>query len=536
MGLYLNPGNDTFSVISRSKMYVDKTGIVDFTNSFIGEIRPYIASSRPRRFGKTIAAETLAAYYSKDCDSELLFSDLKIARCPSFKKYLNQFDVIFMDMRWMYGDALAKKKVKKEIQIIPYIQSLVIDELRDAFPNIVEKDDVSLPAVLARINDRKKRKFVIIIDEWDCIFREDKNNQVLQEEYIDLLRGLFKGAVADRFVALAYITGILPIKKYGTQSALNNFREFTMLDPMGMSEYVGFTEEEVLCLCNEYHMPFDEMQHWYDGYAFEETGHIYCPNSVVEALGNKKFKNYWTKTETYELLKTYIAMDFDCLKQKVVDMLAGGRCTVDPGTFQNDMTSFKCADDILTLLIHLGYLAYDSEKEEAYIPNSEVHSEMIRAVKADGWDEVYKAITDSEKLLKATWSMEEDKVAKMVHDVHTANSSSLVYNNEISLSSVIRLAYYSAARDYTVVRELPAGEGFADMVFIPKRSANVPAMIIELKWDKSAEGAIDQIKDKGYMDALKEYNGDLLLVGINYDKKTRVHQCKIEKYEKHDKQ
>ena len=249
MGIYLNPGNDTFSIISHSKLYVDKTGIVNFTNNYIGEIRPYIASSRPRRFGKTIAAETLAAYYSNGCDSEELFSELKIARYTSFKKYLNQFDVIFMDLRWMYGDALAKKKVKKDTQIIPYIQSLVIDELRNEFADCVADDDVSLPAVLARINDRTKRKFVIIIDEWDCIFREDKNNQVLQEEYIDLLRGLFKGAVADRFVALAYITGILPIKKYGTQSALNNFREFTMLNPMGMAEYFGFTEIEVQGLC-----------------------------------------------------------------------------------------------------------------------------------------------------------------------------------------------------------------------------------------------------------------------------------------------
>lgn len=531
MGIYLNPGNDTFSVISHSKMYIDKTGIINFTNNYIGEIRPYIASSRPRRFGKTIAAETLAAYYSKGCDSRELFHGLKISQLASFEKYLNKFDVILMDLRWMYGIALEQKNENQDIRIIPFIQSLVINELRDTFPSVVEEHDVSLPAVLAKINNRTGKKFVVIIDEWDCIFREDKNNIELQKEYIDFLRGMFKGIVADKFIALAYITGILPIKKYGTQSALNNFREFTMLNPMGMAEYIGFTESEVSKLCEEYDVPFDDMQQWYDGYSFKREKHIYCPNSVVEAITNEEFNNYWTKTETYELLMTYIAMDFDGLKQKIVDMLAGGRCNIDSDTFQNDMTSFKSADDILTLLIHLGYLAYDKETEEAYIPNREVRSEMVRAVKADGWDEVYKAITDSEKLLKATWSMKEDKVAKMIHDVHTANSSSLVYNNEVSLSSIIMLAYYSAAKDYTVIRELPTGEGFADMVFIPKRSAKVPTMIIELKWDKSAEGAISQIKEKGYVDALKEYKGNLLLVGINYDKKTRVHQCKIEKYE-----
>ena len=532
MGIYLNPDIEMFAIPAASDIYVDKTGLIDFVNRFIGKERPYLASSRPRRFGKTMAAKMLTSYYSRGYDSKDLFNGLSIAKSSSFEKYMNQFDVIFMDFRWMYGEALANKRIRKEIQAIPYIQSMVIEELREEFPDCVTDEDVYLPTVLARINNRTKRKFVIIIDEWDCIFREDKNNQTLQEEYIDLLRGLFKGALADRFVALAYITGILPIKKYGTQSALNNFREFTMLEPLGMAEYVGFTEVEVIRLCQEHKMPFDKMKQWYDGYSFRKEKHIYCPNSVVEAITNEEFNNYWTKTETYEFLKSYIAMDFKGLKQKIVEMLSGNRCKINTNRFQNDMTTFEDADDVLTLLIHLGYLAYNSEKEEAYIPNSEVRSEMINAVSGDGWGEVYQAITDSEKLLKATWSMDEDKVARMIHNVHTANSSSLVYNNEVSLSSIIMLAYYCAAKDYTVIRELPTGEGFADMVFIPKKSAQVPAMIIELKWDKSAEGAISQIKDKGYVEALKEYKGDLLLVGINYDKKTRVHQCRIEKYVK----
>ena len=531
MGIYLNPKNKLFAVSISSDIYVDKTELIAYTNEFIGKERPLIGSSRPRRFGKTMAAKMLAAYYSKGCDSEKLFSGLKISKCSSFKKYLNKFDVILMDMRWIYGNALEEMAQKRTNGIVPYIQEQIIAELREEYPDFVPEDAISLPTVLSNINNRTDKQFVIIIDEWDCIFREDKNNKTLQEEYVNLLRGLFKGVPAEGFTALAYITGILPIKKYGTESALNNFREFTMLDPLGMSEYVGFTEDEVTHLCHEHNMSFSDMKHWYDGYSFEETGHVYCPNSVVEAINNRRFKNYWTKTGTYEILKSYIAMDFKGLKQKIVEMLAGNRCKINTNRFQNDMTTFTDADDVLTLLIHLGYLAYDSEKEEAYIPNSEVRSEMINAVSGDGWDEVYNAIVDSERLLKATWAMDEDKVAQMIHDVHTANSSSLVYNNEVSLSSIIMLAYYSAAKDYTVRRELPTGEGFADMVFIPKRSANVPAMIIELKWDKSAEGAISQIKDKGYVDALREYKGNLLLVGINYDKKTRVHQCKIEKYE-----
>ena len=158
-----------------------------------------------------------------------------------------------------------------------------------------------------------------------------------------------------------------------------------------------------------------------------------------------------------------------------------------------------------------------------------MRSVFLRAIKNDGWNEVIKAIDASEILLKATLAMNETVVAQMIQDVHMKNSSSLIYNNEISLSSVIALAYYSACRDYILIREMPAGNGFSDMVFIPKRASLKPALVVELKWDKTAEGAISQIKDKKYISALNGYKGDILLVGINYDKKSREHQCRIEK-------
>lgn len=328
-----------------------------------------------------------------------------------------------------------------------------------------------------------------------------------------------------------YITGILPIKKYGTQSALNNFRELTMIAPGGIGRYIGFTEMEVRALCEDSELLFSEMQKWYDGYYLSRTGHVYSPNSVMEALGNGEFQNYWSQTETYESLKIYIAMDFDGLKQKVVNMLGGARCKIDVESFQNDMTTFSSSDDVLTLLIHLGYLAYDSKNQEAFIPNEEVRSAFVSAVKNEGWRDVYNAIQNAEKLLAATIAMDETAVVKMIQNVHMENSSSLVYNNEISLASIIQVAYYTATKDYTLIRELHAGEGFADMVLIPKRRSKKPALVVELKWDKSAEGAVDQIKNKKYAAALKEYKGNMILVGINYDKKTKEHQCKIEKYE-----
>lgn len=531
MGIYLNPGNEQFAVSVNSELYVDKTELIKYTNSRIGKDRPLICSSRPRRFGKTMSVTMLAAYYSKGCCSEKLFEGLKISQNESYQKHLNKYNVIFLDIQWMYGNALEEIKRNASIEVVRYIQEQVITELRHEYPKYVQDTNISLPSVLANIYIRTKEQFIIIVDEWDCLFREDKNNVKLQKEYINLLRGLFKGTPSGAFLKLAYITGILPIKKYGTQSALNNFREHTMVSPRQMAEYTGFTESEVKHLCREHSMPFEDMQRWYDGYFFEAVGHVYSPNSVVEAIDSREFGNYWSQTETYESLMIYIAMDFDGLRQLIVELLGGQRCCIDVESFQNDITSFHSADDVITLLIHMGYLAYDSKTREAFIPNEEVRGVFLRAIKNDGWDEVMKAINASEVLLQETLAMNEKVVAQMVQEVHMQNTSSIVYNNEISLSSVIALAYYSASKDYILIREMPSGEGFSDMVFLPKRTSLKPALVLELKWDKSAEGAIRQIKNKKYVSALKEYKGNVLLVGISYDKKNKKHQCRIEKLE-----
>lgn len=531
MGIYFNPGNEQFTVSINSELYVDKTELINYTNSRIGKDRPLICSSRPRRFGKTMAVTMLSAYYSKGCHSEKLFEGLKISQSECFKVHLNKYNVIFMDIQWMYGNALEEMKRNSSVKVVRYIQEQVISELKKEYPECVLDTDISLPSVLANIHAKTKEQFIIMIDEWDCLFREDKNNKNLQKEYINLLRGLFKGIPSGAFLKLAYITGILPIKKYGTQSALNNFREHTMISPRQMAKYVGFTETEVKAICKEHDMPFTEMQRWYDGYYFERIGHVYSPNSVIEAIDSREFGNYWSGTETYESLKVYIAMNFGGLRQLIVNMLGGQRCSIDVESFQNDIISFNSADDVITLLIHLGYMAYDHKMKKVFIPNDEVRSVFLRAIRNDGWEEVIKAISASEALLKATLEMDEKAVAQMIQEVHMRSSSSLIYNNEISLSSVIALAYYSACRDYTLIRELPAGNGFADMVFLPKRNSIYPALVLELKWDKSAEGAINQIKNKEYVSALKEYQGNILLVGINYEKKNKRHACRIEKFE-----
>lgn len=526
MGIYLNTGNAGFARALRSRIYVDKSGMIQYTNEVLGSEQGYICVSRPRRFGKSMAANMLCAYYSRECDSSELFAGLQISEAPSYEQHLNQHDVIFLNIQQFLRGAEGLDN------LVHYIEKKVLEEIKETYRDLVDCEETHLPDALTSVYVRDKRPnkgFIIIIDEWDCIFREAKSSERVQKAYLDFLRDLLKDRI---YVKLAYMTGILPIKKYGTHSALNIFDEFSMTDPQYMAEYAGFTENEVRKLCETYHMDFEEAKMWYDGYVFDSGLHIYNPKSIVDAMYNRKFKSYWTRTETYEALKIYMDMNFDGLKDSVISMLGGGRCRINPDKFQNDMTSFKSKDDVFTLLVHLGYLAYEEDSQTVFIPNREIAGEFENAIEsASGWERLSEVIRQSERLLEATLNMDERAVEKGIDMVHTDSVSVLSYNDENSLSCVISLAYFSAQKDYTLIREMPAGKGFADVVFLPRKFSDRPAMVVELKWDQSARGAIEQIKAREYVRALEEYSGNLLLVGVNYVRKTKTHHCVIEKYD-----
>ena len=337
------------------------------------------------------------------------------------------------------------------------------------------------------------------------------------------------------------MTGILPIKKYGSHSALNMFTEYSMTNPREMAEFFGFTEEEVRALCATYKRNFEEAQAWYDGYELvamdgenPKIYSMYSPKSVVDAMLSGLYDNYWNQTETYEALKIYIQMNFDGLKDAIVRMLAGDRVEINTGTFSNDMTTFQNRDDVLTLLVHLGYLSYHWMDKTVSIPNKEVSQEYVNAISTMDWHEVIDSVEASKKLLEALWMQDEETVAAGIDKAHR-EISILQYNNENSLACTINLAFYFAREYYTIIREFPTGKGFADLCFIPRKMhADKPAVVIELKWEKSAQGAIAQIKDRHYTDALKEYRGNLLLAGINYDRETKTHTCVIAQLTKED--
>lgn len=372
MGMYLNPGNSGFTRI-RNDIYVDKSGLISLINETIETPRFLTCVSRPRRFGKSFAAKMLCAYYDKTCDSSVLFDDLAIAQDEKFNKtyrqHLNQYDVIYLDMTNVLGKADSDS-------IVPFIQNSVTEELLEAYPDL--KVGNVFDETLLHTAELTGNKLIMIIDEWDAPIRETPKSQ---KPYLDFLRTLFKSSgTTDQIFAAAYMTGILPIKKDGSQSAISDFKEFTVIKPRKFGGYVGFTETEVKRLCEEYHCDFEKMKRWYDGYWFRDTGSIYNPNSVMEAIRNDDFDSYWTQTSAAGSLMGYISMDFDGLSKTVAELIGGGEVKADPRGFSNDLVTIRNRDDVLTILTHLGYLAYDERTGKVRIPNEEIHMEFTRIV------------------------------------------------------------------------------------------------------------------------------------------------------------
>ncbi|MBR5578156.1 MAG: AAA family ATPase [Lachnospiraceae bacterium] len=526
MGRFVNPGNEGFRVALNSEVYIDKTELLSYTNRVLDTNQAFICNSRPRRFGKSITANMLSAYYSRGCDSAELFEGLKIAGVTGWEQYLNQFDVIHFDVQWcltLLQDASC---------LVSYMEENIIAELKQCYPEILERKEESLADILSVYHELTGKKIIIIIDEWDAVIREYWQNERLQEEYINFLRSLFKGTEPTKFIKLAYLTGILPIKKLKTQSALNNFDEFTMINPGVMAPYIGFLEEEVEQLCIKYEKNFEEVKKWYDGYLLADF-HVYNPKAVVGILMQNEFQSYWSQTGTYDAILPFITMDFDGLKSAVIEMLSGNWVEIDPYSYQNDMVSFKDKDDVLTLLVHMGYLAYHKKYQKVYIPNEEIRNEFIYALKRTKWNEYLELQRLSAKLLDATLELRGKEVAEIIEEIHNEFASNISYHDENSLSSVLSIGYLSAMQYYfKPVREFPTGRGFADFILLPKAeySSEYPAMVIELKWNKNVSAALNQIKEKKYPHSIETYYGNILLVGINYDKKTKKHECIIEEY------
>lgn len=464
MGIYINRGNKGFREC-RNGEYIDKSELIAVVNRSLFTEQRFSCVSRCRRFGKSMAAKMLAAYYDRSCDSRELFADLKIAKDALFEVHLNKYPVIYLDIT----DFVTRYEGGS---IVRQIESKLQDDILDAYPDVVTKDGDDLMDCLLRIAAATGDKFVFIIDEWDAICREFAPATQPMDEYVNWLRRMFKSVTAGDAFAGVYMTGILPIKKYRTQSALNNFIEYSMVEPRRMASFFGFRKDEVRFLAEKHAMGFDELEKWYDGYQIGDEVSMFNPNSVMQAVDTGRCRSFWSSTGAYDTVTDYIRMNYEGLKDDIIQMLAGGRCYVNPTGFQNDMSVINSKDDVLTVLIHLGYLSYDWVESECYIPNREVGGEMANAVKANGWNGVTEALQQSKQLLRDTLDGNAEAVAQGVEVVHDENTSILSYNNEKSLACVISLAYYYAKNDYVVQREFASGKGFADLVMIPRKNVD----------------------------------------------------------------
>ena len=546
MGTYLNPGKAAYQMAVNSEIFVDKTEMIQYINSVVNTQQRFVSVSRPRRFGKTIAADMLCAYYDRCADSRDLFEKRKLADESGWDKYLGKFDVIHLVMTRFFKTRITLSEA------LSNMQKLVIRDYKRAYPDADIMSENDLIQTIDDVYSTIDRQVVIVIDEWDAIFRERPDDKEGQTEYLDYLRDLLKD---NRHVALAYMTGILPIKKYGQHSALNMFTEYSMMAPRQLAPYTGFTEEEVKELSIKYDMDFGDISNWYDGYLVSDrippekreeyregkyNGHkfsIYSPLSVVESMTTGVIKDYWNKTETYEALAEYIRKDYDGLKEAVALLMDGGRLAIDTSTYENDMTTFTGRDDVLSLLIHLGYLGFDDERSEVFIPNREILDEFKTSTKGKEWVSTFKSFETSQELLEATWNGDEEKVAELVEDAHN-QAGNKTYNDEAALSYGIQLAYYAARKYYTTILELDTGKGYADVVYLPApQYAEKPALLIELKYGHSADIAMDQIRRQKYLDRFEHYKGNILVIGINYNREVppdhpefKHHSCRIEKW------
>lgn len=515
MGIYLNPGNISFKEKS-SMNYVDKSLLIDFVNGTLGTNQKLICCSRPRRFGKSYAATMLCAYYDKSCDSRELFDSLEISRTTGYETHLNKYNVIYLDITTFCDN------VKDRSKIIETIHKKVIEELTEYFS--IETESETIPFVLDEITNYCGERFYFIIDEYDAVYRQFKDDYVLQEEYVAFLRGLFKSPTTAKSVIGAYITGILPIKKYNHQSAVSDFIEYTMTESGELSTFFGFTNEEVKKLCNKSEMDFEEMKEWYDGYVLDGK-EIYNPKSVMEAIRLKSFDNYWTRTSEYAEIKPYLETN-GVTQDELLSLLKGKSVLVNINTFQNDMIHLDTKDRVFTLMIHLGYFSYNKKIKKISIPNKEIRQEFVDTLENSKYPMLTEFICRSRNLLDSTKEMDEEMVCMQIEFVHSMLNNPKNYNSEEALRSTIKMAYITGVDEYYYFEELPSGTGYVDIALIPKEK-NEKVILFELKWNKDTSKALSQIDNRNYKQKLEQMGNGILFVGINYDAESKKHTCEI---------
>ena len=512
--------------------YVDKSMLINKLNPLIKTRNRYVCITRPRRFGKTMNANMLGAYYTQDYDAYEYFKDLKIAQVESFKEHINKYHVIYIDFSKMPEDCDNYDQYISRI-----INRLKKDLIRE-YPDADYEEEDALWDILDCIFDMYDgQKFIFVMDEWDCVFHKAFITREDQQKYISFLSNLLKD---HGYVELSYMTGILPIAKYSSGSELNMFLEYTMASEEKFNEYFGFTESEVddlfqkyLEICATPMITREQLRLWYDGYATKAGERMYNPRSVVTALSNNNIGNYWTSSGPYDEIFYYIKNNVADVKADLVLMVSGEAVQAKVREYAAASMNLSTKNEIFSAMVVYGFLSYENGRVR--IPNKELmekFDEMLQKEESLGY--IYRLAKESDQMLKATLANDTKTMEKILSYVHDTETPILSYNHETELSAIVNLAYLSARDQYHIEREDKAGKGFVDFIFYPY-DRTTDGVILELKVDKKPEYAISQIKEKQYALRFKgklaekqQFTGRILAVGINYDKETKQHRCKVE--------
>ncbi len=519
MAYFLNSDfkNNEFELMSKDKFFVDKTLLIDEINSLIGIKDRFVCITRPRRFGKTVNAMMLASYYSKNANFKSLFDELEISKETSYLNHLNKHNVIYITLNEVpkanctYGEFIGR-----------YI-NLLSEDLKACYPDLKLKESLSMPDIFTQVCQKYNQSFIFIIDEWDYIFNNNLFSKEDRENFLQFLKDLLK----DRpYVELAYMTGVLPIAKYSSGSALNMFKEYNMLNDSKYDKYFGFTLPEVESLCKKQNkVTFNELKAWYDGYKTSSGLDVFNPRSVVYALSDGVCQSYWTNTGPMDEILYYINSDVDAVKDDVVKMVSEVPLEIKLKGYGAEQKELNNRNQILSAMTIYGFLSYCNE--ELRIPNKELRIKFDDALEDKSMGAVSEIVMKSNEMLLATVRKDTKTMEKLIQEAHDINIPVIKYNDENSLACIITLVYLSARSKYKIVREMPAGIGFADFIFYPNDKSK-PAFIIELKKDSTPDEALKQIQEKRYALALKDYTGQKLAVGIAYDSKLKKHSVKIE--------
>ena len=535
-----NPSNKLFIEDKNNDYYVDKTQVIEILNHALESSDNKFCVSRPRRMGKSFLVNILTAYYSVGCDSREAFSDLKIAQTPDWDKYLNKFNVICIDLKIICNrvkklnkdiaeDNAYENTNKPEIDLSEYLMESINKELIENYPDLgIELSDYVSDSIL-KIYKKTNKQFVIIIDEYDSVVRDEFDDDAISG-YLNFLLDIFKNPMIDKAIAFGYLTGILPFPESLDFSGVNNLCSSTVIDGYPFKDFIGFTEDEVKELCVKHNKEFllNDIKKWYDSNTVDNKK-VYSPLSICRTLLNNKCGYYWSVQTSYKAIPRYIDINVKGIKESIEKLYTYQNVPIRVGIYNNRVDSFNNTNSILEYLIHAGYLTSFRNGHEYFcrIPNFEVRDEWSNAIEeSKEFIPIKKHLDKSKELLERIIKKDAEFVVDYFRN-HVEYERFNIPKSKYMFQDIVLYELIYSGIIYNITPEVTSE--FEDIEFIYDESNNeYPTLLIELKFNESVEEAMKQIEEKWSSLIEKQEKGNILKVGINYESDKKEYTCIIE--------